>query len=212
MPQNKFYLDDAKTQEVIISWRGIWKDISITHNGVAIGGFENFRALKGGNRFHLNDGSALDIHWSQAYGDQGLRIAHNGRALKGSSGDPEAKLKGIFGISIFIGALNFIVGALGQFGVSEMLEDMGANWVMMLVGLIIVGLGYVVMSQKSAGALIGIIIVIAADVILSLYFMMEEGGRPSFAGIGLKVLFIIQFARGFGAIREYHEQKNSTIQ
>jgi hypothetical protein len=217
MAQNKFYLDEAKTQEVIVSWRGIWKDITVTHNGQAVGGFENLSALKVGKIFQLNDGSQLRVYFSTAYGDQGLRLEVNGRPIKGSSGDPEVKLKGIFGIACFVGGLNFIVGALGEFGVSEMLEAMGANWILMVIGLVIVGLGYLVMSQKSAGALIGIIVVIAADIILSMYFMMEEGGRPSFAGVGLKVLFIIQFARGFGAIREYHDQKmmqerNSMIQ
>lgn len=207
MPANKFYLDEEKTNEIELSWRGIWKDITVKHNGTPIGGFENFRHLKEGNSFVLHDGSRLDIYYSSAYGDQGLRISHNGRPLKGSSGDPEAKLKGIFAIACFIGGLNFIVGALGQFEVSEMLVEMGANWILMVIGAAIIGLGYVTWKKVSAAALTGIILIIAIDILSTVYFAMDSGGNVPITGVGLKVLFIIQFVRGYGAITAYNEQQ-----
>lgn len=205
--QQKFYLDDEKTQEVIVSWTGIWKNISVTHNGNVIGGFENFKALKEGNTFTLNDGSPLEIYWSTSYGDQGLRLSRLGRPLKGTSGDPETKLKGIFGIACFIGGLNFILGAIGQFGDVEFLDEMGANWVLMVIGTLIIGLGYLTMKQKSAIALTAIILLISADVLLTLFMSLDSSGRFSITGVGLKVIFIIQFARGYKAIREYQDAK-----
>lgn len=203
MPSQKLYLDEQKTNEIIVSWRGIWKDITVTHNGTPIGGFDSFRHLKEGGSFMLSDGSRLDIFYSNAYGDQGLRVSHNGRPVKGSSGDPEAKLKGIFGLSCFIGGLSFIIGALGQFASIPFLERMGANWIQMIVGLIVIGLGYVVMRSKSTGALIGIILILVLDIIATVYVSVEMGGRMPSTGIGLKILFIIQFARGFKAISQY---------
>lgn len=205
--QQKFYLDDEKKEEVIVSWTGIWKNITVTHNGQVIGGFENFRALKDGNTFTLLDGSPLEMYWSSSYGDQGLRLTRLGRPLKGTSGDPETKLKAIFGIACFIGGLNFILGAIGQFGDVEFLDDLGANWVLMVIGALVIGLGYLAMSQKSALALTVIILLLAADVILTFMTTMDSNGRFSITGVGLKVIFIIQFARGYRAIREYHEFK-----
>lgn len=213
MAKQTFYLDDSKTREIVVSWRGIWKDISVAENGTELGSIPNLAALKVGANFNLSDNSVLNVYFSTGYGDQGLRLLHNGRPVKGTSGDPEVKLKGIFILACFIGGLNFIVGALGQFEISELLVAIGANWTLMVLGLLIGALGYVAWKHKSSGALIAIILLLAADTILSLYFIMEEGGRPSFAGIGLKVLFIIQFSRGFSAISEYKNwQRENRVQ
>lgn len=202
MATNKFYLDEQKTQELVISWRGIWKDITVTLNGNVIGGFENLSHLKQGNVFHLADGSTLGIHYSTERYAPGLRIDYNGRPIKGTGGDPDTRLKGVFGIAIFIGALNFIIGAIAEFGDSEFLLNMGASWILMVLGAIITGLGYCVWKFRSAAALIVIILLLVADILLTLYFSMEEGGRPGFGGTVLKVFMIIALSKGFGAIRD----------
>jgi len=202
MPQNKFYLDEQKTQELIISWRGWWKDITVTLNGQVIGGFQNFSHLKQGNVFHLPDGSTIAMHYSSERYAQGIRVDLNGRPLKGTSGDPEVKLKSVFGIAIFIGALNLIIGAIGEFGDSEFLRDLGAGWGIMVLGAIVIGLGFCVWKFRSVAALIIIIVLLVADIILSLYFSMEAGGRPGIGGTVLKVFMIIALSKGFAAIRE----------
>ena len=207
MPQNKFYLDEQKQQEIVISWRGIWKDITVSYNGQALGGFPNFTALKEGGMFHLPDGSQLGIHYSSAYGDQGLRVSHNGRPLPGTSGDPEAKLKGIFGIACFIGGLSILLGFLGQFGIVEFLEDAGFGWLSILAGALIGTLGYFTWKQKSPLALTFIIVILLLDIVSVLYIAAVSDGRFPMTGVGLKVLFIIQFARGYRAITEYRNWK-----
>jgi len=185
----------------------MWKDITVTENGEFLGKFANFTALKAGSSFQLSDDSILNVHYSTSYGDQGMRLMHNGRPLKGTSGDPEEKLKGIFAIACIIGGLNFIIGLLGELEISDMLVEMGANGILCVVGLLIGVLGYVTWKQKSTAALIGIILIIGVDAVLNLVLMMDAGGRPSFAGVGMKVLFIIQFSRGFAAITEYNNWK-----
>ncbi len=202
MPSNKFYLDDQKTQELVISWKGWWKEITVTHNGHVIGGFQNLDHLKQGNVFHLQDGSTIGIHYSTERYAQGMRVDYNGRPLKGTGGDPDTRLKGIFGIAIFIGALNFIIGAIAEFGNSEFLLEMGASWILMVLGAIIVGLGFCVWKYRSTAALITIILLLVADILLTLYFSLEDGGRPGFGGTVLKVFMIIAMAKGFSAIRD----------
>jgi hypothetical protein len=207
LKSQKFYLDEQKTLEISISWHGMWKDITVTENGEFLGKFANFTALKAGSSFHLSDDSILNVHYSTTYGDQGLRLMHNGRPLKGTSGDPEEKLKGIFVIACIIGGLNFILGFLVHFEISEMLVAMGANGILCIIGILIGVLGYVTWKKKSTAALIGIILIIGIDAVLSLALMLDAGGQPSFTGIGMKVLFIIQFSRGFSAITEYNNWK-----
>lgn len=204
--QQNFYLDENKTQEVIVSWRGIWKDVTVTLNGEQIGMFPDFRSLKQGNVFHLRDGSTLAVHFSTERYNQGLRIDYNGRPLKGTSGDPETKLKSVFGISIFIGALNLIIGAIGQFGDVEFLEEMGANWILMVIGAVIIGLGYCSWKYRSNAALIAIILLLVADIMLTFYFSLQEG-RVSIGGVVLKVFMIIALSQGFGAIRAIKDEE-----
>lgn len=190
-----------------MSWYGYWKDITLTYNGQVIGGFPNFRSLKEGSTFYLPDGSPLQVFWCTNYGDQGLKINYNGRPIRGSSGDPETKLKGIFILACVIGGLNFIIGAIGQFGHSEFLEQIGAGWGLMVIGTLLAGLGYLAMSMKSVVALASIIVLLSADILLTLMLTSGSGRRLPITGIGIKIIFIIQFARGFRAIREYKELK-----
>lgn len=205
--QQKFYLDEEKTQEVIVSWRGIWKDVAVTVNGEQVGGFPNMSALKQGGVFHLRDGSTLAVRLSTERYDSGLRLDHNGRPLKGTSGDPEIQLKSVFGIAVFIGALNFIVGAIGQFGDVEFLERMGANWILMLVGAVIIGLGYATWKFRSGAALLVIILLLAANIFLELFFALEEQASPSIGSVVFKVFMIIAMAKGFSAIRAVKDEE-----
>jgi hypothetical protein len=202
MPANKFYLDEQKTQELILSWRGRWKDTTVTLNGHVIGSFQNFDHLKQGSVFHLQDGSTIAMHYSTERYAPGIRVDFNGRPVKGSSGDPEVKLKGIFGIAAFIGILSFVLGAIGEFGDVEMLREMGIGWISMVAGTVVAGLGYCVWKFRSVAALIIIIILLASDIIRTLIASVAANGRIGFGGTFLKVFLILALVRGFGAIRE----------
>lgn len=205
MPAPKFFLDAQKTQQVEISWRLFWKDITVKYNGTVIGSFQNLAHLKQGETFQLPDGSPLRIYYSTAYGEQGIRIEHNGRPLKGTAGDPATRLKGIFSICIFIGALNILIGTLGEFADIQFLREMGAGWLLIVIGAIVIGLGYCVHKYRSVPALIAVIALMVIDIIAYLIAGVAEGGRPGFGGIAFKVFFIIFLVRGFGAIRDLKE-------
>ena len=206
MPSNKFYLDEQKTNFIELSWSGFWKDITVKHNDHVLGGFQNFSHLKQGQFFTLNDGSSLNIFYSTSYGDQGIKVNVNGYPLKGTSGDPEVRLKGVMGIAIFIGALQIIFGAIGEFGDVEFLKEMGIGWPLIAIGLVIIGLGYCVYKFRSIAALIIIIVIIAIDTLLTVALSIEAG-RMSFGGVFIKVFMIIAMFRGFAAIRELKDQE-----
>jgi hypothetical protein len=205
MPSNKFFLDDQKTQQIEVRWRGFWKDITVNYNGNPMGGFQNLSHLKQGETFTLHDGSPLRIYYSSSYGEQGIRIEHNGRPLKGSIGDPATRLKSILGLAIFIGGLNIVLGAVAEFGDVEFLKQMGIGWVLIVIGAVIIGLGYCVNRYRSVPALIAIIAILAIDIVATVAVAASEGGRPGTGGIVLKVFIIIAMVRGFRAIREVKE-------
>lgn len=210
MPVNKFYLDDQKTQEITLSWRGFWKDITVAHNGHVLGGFQNFSHLKQGQSFHLHDGTLLNIHYSTSYGDQGIRVNVNGRPLKGSSGDPEVRLKSIFGISAFIGGLSMIVGAIAELGKVHMLLEMGVGWVSMVIGAVVIGLGYLVWKSRSVPALIVLLLIVVGDIFLTIIMSVADGGQPAVGGIVIKVFLIVAMVKGFGAIQELKDKEAQT--
>jgi hypothetical protein len=206
MPKQSYFLNADKTDVIELSWRGFWKDITVTHNGHVLGTFHSFSHLKQGQYFTLHEGSTLHIYYSKAYGDQGMKVTINGFPVKGSSGDPEVRLKGVMGIAIVIGALQFILGAIGEFGDVELLQEMGVSWPLMVIGAVIIGLGYCVYKFRSVAALIVIIVIIGLDALLTLAFSIE-GGRMSFGGIFIKVFMIIALAKGFSAITELKDQE-----
>lgn len=208
MPSQKCFLDEARTQEVEVSWRGIWKDIRVTHNETEVGRFANLAELRQGREFQLNDGSTLSVRFENKFGgDTGLVILHNGKPVKGTHGDPEVTLKSVFYIACFIGGINVLLGMIAGFSESELLRGVGAGYFTALLGLGIIALGYVAWKQRSPVALGVIVGLLALDAVLIVALNDAPNGRMPVTGIGLKILFIIQLARDFRAFRQLKEEQ-----
>lgn len=201
MPQQKFHLDTAKTQQLLVKWKGSWKEVTVFHNGQQLGEpFPNLAALKTGNDFALPDGRTLHVRFQSGFAKSGLELTINGRPIPGSGSDPKVELKATAGAIWFIAGLSALLGALGMSGV-RFLEDMGFGWPSLVAGLAFGALAWLVGQKRSTVALAIAVGLFAVDTVVTLMVGMDAGGRVPTTGLIIRAFLFIFMIRGFGAIK-----------
>lgn len=206
MPKQKFHLDTAKTQEVLIEWKGIWKNVTVSLNGTTLGDpIPNMAELKKGRDHVLPDGRTLNVKFESGLGKNRLELKVDGRPVEGSAGDPKVLHKFATGVVWFIAALWILLGALGMTGV-KFLVELGFGWPSLAAGVVFGVLAYFVgkKSQLALGLAMGLY---AVDTILGLMAGLDAGGRIHTSGIVIRVLFFIAMFQGFGAIKKVKEEE-----
>ncbi len=206
MPKQKFHLDAAKTQEILIQWKGFWKDITPSLNGTPLGEpLPNMAALKQGRDYPLPDGRTLNVKFVSGIGKNRLELSLDGRPLAGSAGDPKTELKVAAGVIWFIAGLSALLGVLGMTGV-EFLAAMGFGWPSLVAGVVFGVLAYFV-GKKSMLALGLAVGLFAIDTVVTLAAGMDAGGRiPTTANI-MRVFFFMAMFPGFSAIKKVREEE-----
>ncbi len=204
MPTQTFALDQAKTETVTINWRGIWKDVTVAHNGTKLGEpFANLAALKQGRDFTLPGGRTLNVKFDAGFGKNRLELTVDGRPVAGSGSDPRVEHKLAYGVIWFVAGLSALLGVLGMTGVA-FLAQLGFGWPSLVAGAVFAVLGYFV-RQKSRVALALAIALFAVDGVITLAASMDGGGRVPTTAIIMRVLLILPMIRGFSAIKRVED-------
>jgi hypothetical protein len=202
VPQQKFHLDAAKKEDVLIQWKGIWKNVTVSYNGTPLGEpFANLAALKQGNHFTLPDGRDLHVIFATGLSKNRLEFTLDGRPLPGSAGDPAAEVKLAAFAIWFIAGLSTLLGVLGMSGV-KFLAELGFGWPSLVAGIVFAGLGYLVHTKRSQVALAVALALFAVDTVLMITAGMDAGGRVPTTGLIIRVFLFIPMVRGFGAIKK----------
>lgn len=206
MPKQKFFLDTARTQEVLVQWKGIWKEVTVSHNGTVLGEpIPNLAALKQGKDYPLPDGRSLNVKFQSGFAKSGLEINVDGRPLPGSVGDPKVELKLAAGVVWFIAGLSTLLGVLGMTGVPFVMA-MGFGWPSLVAGLVFGVLAWFVgkKSQLALGLALGLF---AIDTVVTLVAGMDAGGRAPTTAIIMRVFLFLAMFRGFAAIKKFREEE-----
>lgn len=207
MAKQKFHLDTAKTQEVLVQWKGIWKDVTVSHNGTVLGEpIPNMAALKQGRDYTLPDGRTLNVKFEAGITKNRLELKVDGRPIAGSAGDPKVQLKLAAGVIWFIAGLSILLGVLGMTGV-KFIEQMGIGWPSVAVGAVMGVLAWFTASKKSQVALGIAIGLFAVDTILTLMAGMDAGGRVPTTGLIVRVFLFLAMFQGFAAIKKVKEEE-----
>jgi hypothetical protein len=172
----------------------------IEMDGGAVGTIAGQRELGAGQRFHLPDGSSLEVQLKRTFLSTDLRVSRNGIPLPGSAGDPATGWKNAFGLMYFIGGLNILIGLLAMFGMAFLL-DLGIGLYNLVFGLVFVILAYAVHQFDSVLALWLGFLALIADAILGIAGNIMLGSTPSVAGILVRILLIGVLFQGIGAMR-----------
>jgi len=200
MPKNVFQLASNDSRKVTVSWRGLFKDITVDLEGEQIMQLANKKELQAGRSALLGDGSTLFVGWQTGAMQQGIRIERDGTPLPGSSADPATIVKLAAGILGFICVLNLALGLIAELGDVTFLRHLGIGWASAVVGVLFAGLAYGTHKRSFVALLIGTLL-FAADGVYTLWLGVDSGGRVPTGGIVMRVLLIIPLVRAMGPIR-----------
>ncbi|MFN3200280.1 MAG: hypothetical protein ACE366_17920 [Bradymonadia bacterium] len=202
MPKRVFVLRKGGSDSVELEWKGIWKNIQVRYNGDTLGVIENQKALKEGRAFTLPDGRPLEIRLKTGMQTE-LQVSVSGRALPGSGGDPETKLKLAAGIIYFLGAIAIILGLVAELGKVGLLLDLGLGWISAGAGVIFLGLGYGTQKRSQAALAVACALVLLDTALMIWAYAMTQRG---IGGVAMRVFFLISMFQGFGAIKALKNQ------
>lgn len=205
MPKQAFALETGGEKRLEVSWKGVWKDITISLDGTPLGVIPNQKALSAGQEFQAPDGSTIKVQLVSQATLKELQVLRNGQPLPGSSSDPQTRLKNAYGMVYFVAGLNLVLGLLATLFDVEFLQVIGIGVNSIIFGLVFLVLGYFV-QRKSAVALILAIIIFALDGILGLVLAVTQGYNPGGVGIVARAFLLIPMIQGVGAIKALKAQ------
>jgi hypothetical protein len=200
MPKQSFALETGGEKRLEISWKGIYKDITVLLDGNSVGIIPDQKALSAGQEFRLIDGSTIKVQLVKTFMSTDLRVLRNGQPVPGSASDPQTKLKNAYIMVYFIAGLNLVLGITSFLFNVEFLQQIGIGFGSILFGLVFLVLGFFV-QQKSTVALILAMVVFALDGILGVFLATSQGYNPGAGGIIARIFLIIPMFQGIGAIK-----------
>lgn len=206
MPKSrKFSLAEGQPPSVEITWRGIWKEITVTLNGQVLGTVPNQKALKEGRDFPLPDGGTLRVQLKIGFASAELQVLRNGHPLPGSGSDPAQRVKVAAGVVWFIAALNIVLGLVVIFLNIELLARLGIGWAAVIEGALYAVLAFFV-GRRSALALGLAIALFALDSVVWIAMIVQSHGSSGGGGIVMRIVLFLPMLRGFRALKELKER------
>lgn len=200
MPTKKFALRDGGPDEIEVSWRGVWKDVTVKHQEQVLGTLSGTKEMKAGREFPLRDGSVLGVKLHQGIGGAELQLSRDGQPLPGSSADPRERVKLAAGIVFFVAALNLLLGLAAVVFRIDLLAEIGIGIGSIVTGVIYLGLG-VGVRRASTVALVLAIALFAIDGLASVAMAVAAGGNPPTGAIVARIFFLVPMVRALGATK-----------
>jgi hypothetical protein len=210
MPKRNYATEKGGPKNLEISWKGMWKEISVKVNGSEIGTMKDQKELQEGKEFKLPGGGTLSVKLVKKLFAPELQILKNGEPLAGSDSDPKQKLKIAYGVIFFIAGLNIVLGLIAELGQVDILLELGIGYFSIIFGAIFGVLGYFV-KEKSVIALWIAIVLFVIDTLLSMYFAIEMGASPSTSSIIVKIFLFVGMIQGFRAIKALNNNPQTAI-
>src|SRR6266446_5330584 len=175
MAQKKLSLEAGGPQRLEVSWRGGFKDLSISLDGQSVASFEGPKELKEPQPVSLPDGSTLEVQVASVFVIPELRLTRDGEPIPGSASDPATRHTGAWGMVLAVAILNVAIGLLVELFDLTSMRAIGAGWGSLLSGLVYGVLAFFVRRKSlvALGLAVGL-------VILDGIFVLVAGGagRP----------------------------------
>ncbi|MDP3450789.1 MAG: hypothetical protein Q8R87_09420 [Anaerolineaceae bacterium] len=205
MPKQSYSLEPGGPKRLEIQWKGLYKNTTITLDGLQLGTVLDQRLLRAGHELPLTDGSLLRLHLVSNLAGTELRVTRNGVPLPGSASNPETKVNTAAGIIFFVAGLNLLLGIIGLLTRSEFLATLGIGWYSIIFGAFFLVMGLLV-KKRSMVALILSIVVFSLDALLGVIGSVALGGSAAIGGFVFRVFLIIPMVQGIGAIKALKKQ------
>jgi len=199
MAKQSYSLEPGGPKRLEISWKGFFKNTTITLDGMLLGTIPDHMALRTPQEYKLVDGSLLKVQLVQNLSGAEMQVTRNGVPLPGSASNPETKVNTAAGIIFFIAGLNLLLGVIALITQSEILANLGIGWYSLVFGGFFLVMGFLV-RKRSKIALILSIVIFSLDAIIGIIGSVAMGGSPAVAGLIVRVLLVIPMVQGVGAI------------
>lgn len=199
MPRQTFKLGANDPRQVLVEWKGMWKNMQVSLDGQPLGTIPDAKALKAGQVFSLPDGSALGVTLKTGL-QPALLLTHNGTPLPGSGGDPNTQLAQARGVAWFIGGFTLIAGVVAELVPVPFLLQLGIGWGAAIVGVVFLVLGHFI-GKRSAIALGLAMALLLVDTVFTVVAASDTGHVPTGALV-MRVFFLIAMSQGFKAIKQ----------
>lgn len=201
MPSKNYALDRGGPERVGVAWEGAFKALSVTFDGAPLGSFATAKELETPKSMPLPDGSQLTVALAKYGPFPELRIARDGVALPGTSGDPQTQLEGAYGMLFLVAGLNAALGLIAATFDIGFLQSIGVGWGSVLAGAIYAGLAALV-KRRSTAALAVAVILFVLDGLYTFVVAAEAKVSPPLGGLIARAFFLLPMLRGFSALNE----------
>ena len=201
MPKQTFAFEPGGPKRLVIEWKGMFKNTTLTVDGVQVGMFPDQKALVAGKEVRLKDGSKLKVQLVSSFSGSELQVLRDGKPLPGSETSPEARVRTAAYVLYFLAGLGIVAGTVSLFVESRILGILGVGWYNILFGAVYLVLGLLT-HRNSIGALVLAVVVFSGDALSSILLGAANGYEPSVYGLLMRVFFLIPMVQGIRAIVE----------
>ncbi len=200
MPKRKFPFKPGGPERVTLAWKGMFKNIEVSFDGEALGTIASQKELKEGQSFQTPEGELV-----VTLNKKGLCVHHAGVPIPGSADDPATEIHSLAVLIYFIGGINCVLAILAALNVWQFAELV--YWPFSLAyGAIFIGLGTGVKQKKSLAALLAAMALLAADSVLMMVTMFEQGdGNQGAGGLAMRIIFLWFMYKGIEVLRAWKE-------
>ena len=133
MPEKAFSLEPGGPERLSVSWRGGFKDLTVSFDGQLVASFEQPKELKSPQAVTLPDGSRLEVQVVTTLFPE-LHLVRDGEPIPGSAGDPATRHAAAWGMVAAIAGLNVAIGLLVEVFDIGFLRAIGAGWASVVSG------------------------------------------------------------------------------
>lgn len=202
MPAKTYHLNDEQTDTLTTKWGMFFRNFELTHNGRPLGPALSPAELRRGQQYLLPDGRTVTAQLGRKQGVQEeVELLLDGQPVPGSSTHPHERIKQAWYTLLFLGVLNIGLGVLAQVIDSDMLRQLGVDWVSIVIGILFLSLGWWGYSRRSALALYIAFGLFALVTVLSISAAASTGGSHNTGGLVVRFFFGLSLFRGAQAAR-----------
>lgn len=209
MPTKIYYLDEARTQPVKVTWGWNWRKLAVAFQGQEIGQFATTSQLKEGNTFALPDGRQLTVRLRTHMAQQQLEILLDGQPLPGTDTHPRQQFQQARYVLWFLAAVNIGLGLLAELGQIEVLLEFGMGLGTILVGLSFLGFEWWARTRLTPWAFYAAIGLLVADMLATM--ILAANSSSSSIGFVTRIFMILALGRGATAAKTLRAQHNQVL-
>ncbi len=208
MPSQSYSLEPNGPRNLTVSWKAMYKDMTVTYKDKVIGTFASQKDLSKGQDFRLPDGSKLHIQLVNKVFNTELQVTRNGLPLPGSASDPLTRLKNAYLMIYLIAGLNVVLGLLASLFKIPALIDFDFGFASIIFGLIFFLLGWLV-SKRSLFALWLAIVLLVVDGLTGLVLNAAVSGDSGIGSFLARLILLVPMIQGLGAVKALRDQHSA---